>query len=232
MRASSVGTKLGVLALALAALLFLLFPILRPWHDETTRAGAIAAFGSGAWVASHLFGALGFVLVPLGLLAVRSVVFAAPTGRLAMLAVVLCWLGAGLLLPFFGSETFALNAIATAGRADASLDVVALSDGVRMGATAVATFGIGMLAVAVGAIAAAVAVARSGVLPRYAGLLFAIGLALYLPQLFTPPWLRITHGVLLALGLLILALATWNKAHDEPNAGLTTVVAADAPVQG
>jgi hypothetical protein len=219
-------------ALALAALAFLSFPLLRPWHDEGTRAGAIAAFGSGAWVASHLMGALGFVLVPLGLLAVRSIVFSAPTGRLAMTSVVLCWLGAGLLLPFFGAETFGLNAIATAGSTDATLDVLALSEAVRMGSAAVTTFGIGLLAVAVGSIAAAVAIARSGVLPRYAGLLFAIGMALYLPQFFGPPWVRIAHGVLLALGLVFLALATWNAARDEPAPAATDPTTVESPEQG
>src|SRR5690606_28524857 len=195
MTASRSGTRLGVVALALAGLLFLLFPVFRPWHDETTQAGAIAAFGSGAWVAAHLFGAIGFVLVPLGLVAVRRVLAATSARRLASIGVVLCWLGAGLLLPYFGAETFGLNAIAAAAREGATLDVVALSADVRLGATAVTTFGIGLLAVAVGAIAAAVAIARSGVLPRYAGTLFAVGLALYLPQFFAPPWLRITHGV-------------------------------------
>ena len=82
-----------------------------------------------------------------------------------------------------------------------------------MGAAAVTTFGLGLLAVAVGGVMAAVAIARSGDLPRHAGTLFAVGIAIYLPQFFTPPWVRITHGLLLGLGLLVLAAATWNTAN-------------------
>lgn len=212
------GTRLGVVALVLAGLSFASFPILRPWHDETTQAGAIAAFGSGAWVAAHLLGALGFVLVPLGLVAVTCLISAAGPRRLARTGAVLTSLGAGLLLPYFGAETFGLNAIARdaiarAAADGASLDVVALAEGVRLGAAAVTTFGLGLLAVAVGGVMAAVAIARSGDLPRHAGTLFAVGIALYLPQFFTPPWVRIAHGLLLGLGLLVLAAATWNAAN-------------------
>lgn len=217
------GTRLGVVALVLAGLSFASFPILRPWHDETTQAGAIAAFGSGAWVAAHLFGVLGFVLVPLGLVAVTCLISAAGPRRLARTGAVLTSLGAGLLLPYFGAETFGLNAIARdaiardaiarAAANGASLDVVALAEGVRLGAAAVTTFGLGLLAVAVGGVMAAVAIARSGDLPRHAGTLFAVGIAIYLPQFFTPPWVRITHGLLLGLGLLVLAAATWNTAN-------------------
>ena len=207
------GTRLGVVALAIAGLSFASFPILRPWHDETTQAGAVAAFGSGAWVASHLLGALGFVLVPLGLLAVTCLITATGPRRGARTGAVLTSLGAGLLLPYFGAETFGLNAIVRAAADGASLDVVALADGVRLGAAAVTTFGLGLLAVAVGGVMAAVAISRSGELPRHAGTLFAVGIALYLPQFLTPPWLRIAHGLLLGLGLLVLAAATWNAAN-------------------
>lgn len=212
------GTRLGVVALVLAGLSFASFPILRPWHDETTQAGAIAACGSGAWVAAHLLGALGFVLVPLGLVAVTCLITAAGPRRLARTGAVLTSLGAGLLLPYFGAETFGLNAIARDAIARAAadgalLDVVALAEGVRLGAAAVTTFGLGLLAVAVGGVMAAVAITRSGDLPRHAGTLFAVGIALYLPQFFTPPWVRIAHGLLLGLGLLVLAAATWNAAN-------------------
>ena len=203
------------MALFLAGFAFLLFPVLRPWFDESTEAGAIAAFGAAAWITSHLLGALGFILVPLGLLAINRLLARRSAGRPLDAAVVLTWLGAGLLLPYYGAETFALNAIATSARAGADLDVLALSDAVRNGAAALTTFGLGLLAVAVGAIAAAIAISRSGVLPRYAGVLMAVGLALYLPQFFGPPWLRIAHGALLAVGLFILAGALWGAARDR-----------------
>jgi hypothetical protein len=52
--------------------LFLAYPALRPWHDEGTVAGATASMSSTAWVAAHFFAMLGFILMPLGLLALRA----------------------------------------------------------------------------------------------------------------------------------------------------------------
>jgi hypothetical protein len=48
-------TRLGAAALATAGVLFLLYPAVRPWEDESTLDGATKAMSSGAWVASHLF---------------------------------------------------------------------------------------------------------------------------------------------------------------------------------
>lgn len=214
MDAVAPATRFGIAALPVSGLAFLLFPALRPWHDEATEAGALAAFGSGAWLTSHLLGALGFLLVPLGLLAVHQLLRATPSAQLSRAAVVVCWLGVGFLLPYFGAEAFGLHAIARAAAEGQVLDVLALAEGVRMGAAAITTFGIGLVAVAVGAVMAAVAVANSGVLPRHAGVLMALGLALYLPQFFGPPWVRVAHGALLATGLFVLALAAWNAAEQ------------------
>ncbi|PZS17460.1 MAG: hypothetical protein DLM60_13770 [Pseudonocardiales bacterium] len=60
-------TRLGALAFGAAGVLFLLYPAVRPWNDETTAAGALRSMGSSAWVAAHLFAMIGFILVPLGL---------------------------------------------------------------------------------------------------------------------------------------------------------------------
>jgi hypothetical protein len=59
----------GALALAMAGALFVLYPAVRPWNDESTVAGATASMTSPAWVAAHFFAMLGFILLPLGLLA-------------------------------------------------------------------------------------------------------------------------------------------------------------------
>jgi hypothetical protein len=61
----------------------------------------------------------------------------------------------------------------------------------------------------VGAVLAAVAIWRSGVLPRSSGILFAVGFALFIPQFYLPPAGRIAHGVLVAAGSIWLALALW-----------------------
>lgn len=65
-------TRLGAVALAVSGVLFLLYPATRPYEDESTLEGATAAMSSNAWVAAHLFGIVGFVLLSLGLLALYN----------------------------------------------------------------------------------------------------------------------------------------------------------------
>src|SRR5215831_1359389 len=72
MSTSATRIRAGAAALAAAGLLFLAYPALRPWHDEGTVAGATASMSSTAWVTAHFFAMLGFILMPLGLLALRS----------------------------------------------------------------------------------------------------------------------------------------------------------------
>jgi hypothetical protein len=67
---------------------------------------------------------------------------------------------------------------------------------------------------------AAIAVWRSDVLPRASAILFAAGLALFLPQFFGPASVRIAHGILLAAGSIILAAALWASA-GRPRAAVT-----------
>ncbi len=193
--------KLGAGALAFAGVMFLLYPAVRPWHDESTVAGARASMSSGAWVASHFFAMLGFIAVPLGLLALRAVV----CSRLSFLALVTAWIGAGLTLPYYGAEDFGLHAIARSQTPDL-LDVV---DQVRYNPVAITMFGLGLILLAVAGILTAVAVWRSGVLPRTAGVLFAVGFALFLPQFYLPAAARIGHGVIVAAGCFWLAFALW-----------------------
>jgi hypothetical protein len=88
MSTSRTRTRLGALALAVAGVLFILYPAVRPWQDESTVKGAIKAMSSGAWVAAHLFAMVGFILVALGLLAVWNAVSGTRAERLALAAVV------------------------------------------------------------------------------------------------------------------------------------------------
>ncbi|HCT77039.1 MAG TPA: hypothetical protein DGG94_10135 [Micromonosporaceae bacterium] len=216
MSAPPTRNRFGAIALALAGIMFLLYPALRPWHDESTQEGAKASLSSDAWVFSHLFAMIGFILVPLGLFALRNIVSNTRAERVAFAALVTTWIGAGLTLPYYGAEDFGLNAIARKAVEGQSLDVVGLAEAVRYTPVAVTTFAIGLLALGAGAVLAAVAIWRSGVLPRYSGVPFAIGFALFLPQFFTPPAVRIGHGVLVAAGLIWMALTLW-KAKAQKN---------------
>jgi len=77
---------------------------------------------------------------------------------------------------------------------------------------AVTIFGVGLVLLGVGAVLAGVAVWRSALLPRYAGVLFAIGFALFIPQFFLGASPRIGHGVLVAVGCWWLAAALWKAS--------------------
>ena len=215
-------TRLGALALAAAGVLFVIYPAVRPWRDESTTGGALAAMSSGGWVASHLSGMLGFILLSLGLLAVRDAlgetgrtagVGSPPAGRPAAgpagAAVLTGWLGAGLILPYYGAETFGLHGIAGEAAAGSPLVLLDLVDAVRFDPVAVTMFGIGLLLLAAAGLLTAVAVWRSDLRPRGAGVALAAGLVLYLPQFYAPPAVRIGHGVLVAVGALWLAVVLW-----------------------
>jgi hypothetical protein len=196
----------GPAALAVAGVLFLVYPVVRPWGDATA-AGAAAAFASPAWLVAHLAAVVAFVLLALGLLSVRSALAGGPGARPADAAVVTTWLGVGLTLPYYGAEAFALHVLGSRALADGDAGLAAAVEEIRMGPVQLTTFGCGLVLLGVGAVLAAVAVRRSGALPRWSATPLAVGMALYLPQFFAPPALRVAHGVLVAAGCLLLALA-------------------------
>src|ERR671936_2201385 len=104
MSTSRTRSRSGALALAIAGVLFILYPAVRPWQDESTVDGATKAMSSSAWGAAHLFAMLGFILVALGLLAMWNAVSSTRAERLAFAAVVTGWIGVGLTLPYYGAE--------------------------------------------------------------------------------------------------------------------------------
>jgi hypothetical protein len=198
------------IALAVAGLLFLLYPAFRPWTDETTAAGALEALGSNAWVLSHFFAMVGFVLVALALLGLREIV--------GIRAVAVTWVGAGFTLPYYGAEDFGLHGAAVKGG-----NLLEVAEAVRYNPVAVTCFAVGLILLAVGAVLVAVAVWKSGTVNRYSGLAFAAGFVLFLPQFFTPAPVRIAHGVLMLVGLVWLAIAAAPKAEPAPRPALPTL---------
>ena len=218
MSTSATRIRAGAVALAAAGVLFLAYPALRPWHDEGTVAGAIASMSSTAWVTAHFFAMLAFILMPLGLLALRAAVAATRAEPLALTAAVLAWIGSGLVLPYYGAEDFGLHAIA--GPAGHQTSLLSLVHAVRYQSLALTMFGTGLVLLAAAGIMAAIAVWRSEVLPRTSAILFATGIALFLPQFFGPAAARIAHGILLAAGSIILAAALWASA-GRPRAAAT-----------
>lgn len=183
-------TGRGVVPFAAAGVLFVVYPALRPWSDQSTE-GMAAAFASPAWLVAHLSASAGFLLIGFGLLAVRD----RYRTRSAGLALGLWWTGAAMTLTYYGAETFALNALSGAP------DLAAMAEAIRMGPTQVVVFAVGLLLMAAAAVLAAVVIR-----PWPVVLPFALGMVLFLPQFFTTPALRIAHGVLLGIGCVLLAV--------------------------
>ncbi|MBV1850467.1 hypothetical protein [Catellatospora tritici] len=191
--------RVAAAALGASGVLFLLYPALRPWADESTAQGALHAMASPWWVATHLFAMIGFILVPLALLRVNSV------------AAAIMWIGAGLTLPYYGAEDFALNTVATKVAAGRQIDLLDIADGVRYHPAAAVTFLAGLLMLGLGAVWAAVAVWRAATLTRFGAIAFAAGFVLFIPQFFAGEAVRIAHGGLMLIGCAWLAAGLWRS---------------------
>lgn len=208
-------------AFVAAGLAFLLFPLLRPWPDETVATINLAtAFASDRWVVAHLFGILGLALVAPAFLGLRTVLTQAGPADgdragvrpgagvgAATWALVTAWTGAGLAALYFGAEIFGIRTIAEAALRDGDLGMLADIEVLRMQPWAVTLFAAGLLLLAVSGVLAGVALWRAGTRPRWAGIPLAIALVLVLPQFFGGPELRITHGFLFAAGCVLVAAA-------------------------
>jgi len=208
---NTLRTRLTALSLAIAGVCFALYPAIRPFTDESTLQGA-EAFASPAWFLAHSSAMVGFILLTLGLLGLYSQFRETTAGRLGMAALVVTWMGVGLTLPYYGAETFALRAVGQEALRQNNVDLlVTITNSFRFG-PGVWFFGPGLLAIAVGAILFAIAVWRSGVLTKWSGIPLAVGLALFLPQFYTSPPVRIGHGLLVAVGCWVIA---WGMANHR-----------------
>src|SRR6187551_936197 len=188
-----ISTRQGALAFAATGLLFLVYPVLRPYVDETTLDG-LRSFATNSWIIAHLAAVLGFILLPLGLLGLRA-------GGTAFL---LTWLGVGLTLPYYGAEVFGLHAIGERSAADGTTALLGMVDTIRYNPYAATMFITGLLLIAAGTITTAVDVWHSS-MPRWSAVPFATGFALFNPQFFTTAPFRIAHGVLIAASCAWLA---------------------------
>ena len=191
-------------AFALAGLLFVLYPAIRPFSSEVGMDGA-RAFASSSWVVAHSLGIAAFVLVALGALGLHlRLRETAGAGRTSV-AVSMIWIGAGLTLPYYGAEAFGLHALGqhVLSHNDPAA-VQPLAHAIRWGA-GIWFVVVGLLQLAVGSILLAAAVWRSGVFARWSAIPLAAGLLLYLPQFGASQPLRVTHGMLMLAGCFWLA---------------------------
>ena len=200
--------RLTSLAFVLAGLLFVLYPIVRPFSSETGLEGA-AAFGSTAWIVAHSFGIFAFVLIALGLFGIYLRVQATVAEGAALVGLVLSWIGVGLLLPFYGAEVFGLHAIGEEALMENNGALVSLAASVR-GEPGIWFLLLGLGLLGVGVVVFAVAMWRSGIFLRWIGIPLAAGFALYIPQYLAPQWLRVAHGLLITASCILIA---WNLAR-------------------
>ena len=212
--ARSTRIRLGAAALGSAAFLLAVFPLIRPFfrldifEPERTIAVASPVFASVAWVFSHYLALLGFVLLQVGLLALYAFHAGAEGEPRALRGVAWGLPGVALILPALGVEVYTMPAIGQLHLAGVTGLAPMITLTYRGPMTAVLLFG--QLFLAVGMFNFAAAIRRGGRLPTRAGLVFAIGLALWLPMLPRP--VRVVDGLLIGLGGIPLAWSMWHKA--------------------
>jgi len=204
---NSIRIRFGAAGLAIAGVLFVMYPAIRPFSDETTLEGA-AAFASSSWLVAHVLAMIGFILIALAAGALWLALSASRAERVAFRAAVATAVGVGLSLPFYGGEAFGLHAIGTAALREQSTTILAISGDVRGGA-ALVIFLAGLTVLGLGAVGLAIAAWRSGVLGKWSGVPFAVGFGLFIPQFFWAQPLRVAHGALIALGCFWIASELW-----------------------
>jgi len=209
----------AALTLGLSSVALAVFPLIRPFFpfDPTTPAetlaGASRAVTSARWLIAHYLALAGFVLLLYVLPALRMRLAAAGVEARARRATLLSGVGVGLILPTLGVELYALPAI---GRLylDGQLAVAELVGLIYRGA-AVLVMLLGLLLLAIGAVIFARAVGKTGALPRWAAVTYAVGLGFWCPLL--PPPVRIVDGLLIGVGGLGLAWALRRSPPQRPS---------------
>jgi hypothetical protein len=214
MRVARAGhARLGAASLAVAGILFVLYPALRPFSSEVGLDGA-AAFGSGRWLVAHMLAMVGFALLAVGLLCWYATRAQRPAAGRAFRATTVTVLGIALSLPFYGGEAFGLHAIGRRALQRQDPDLVGLASTVRGGA-GLALFLTGLIVLAIGTILVARAIWRAPDYARWSGIPLALAFSLYIPQFFGTQALRVAHGLLVALGCGWLAVELWRLGRAE-----------------
>ena len=209
--------RMGALALGLSALLLTAFPLVRPFFPLDPRspgetlAIASPSITSAPWVVAHLLAIVAFVLLPFGMLALYAYLRAGLMEARGLRALAWSLAGIALIMPMLGFETHVLPILGRLYLAGTTgiASVVAL---IYLG-PAIVVFLLGLLFLAIGAVYLAVAIWQDGRLPRWAGVLFAIGIALWFPPFPRP--LRIIDGFFIGLGGLWLATNLWQAGDGS-----------------
>jgi hypothetical protein len=153
--------RLSSIALAIAGVLFVLYPALRPFSDEVSLQGA-RAFASPNWWLAHLLAMFAFALLLVGLLGFFLSVEATVVEPLGYWALVLGIVGVGLTLPFYGGEGFGLYAIGQAVHLKQDADLLNIGAVVR-GGIGLRMLQMGLMVLTISAVLVAIMVWKSGI---------------------------------------------------------------------
>jgi hypothetical protein len=209
---------IGLLGLALyGALIF--FSSLNPQPDYNTHLEAWARYvTTNHYVLEHLFlSILGQILAIFGVFALGAYLAASRAGGMGLVAMVITVLGSALLLVVLGVSTFAAPEEGQAVLAGRNLEELPSS----FADTALALTGLGYILLGfVGNILLGVAIWRSGILPKWAGALWAgAHVLIYLSQAYastigarsTPPTVLV-GAVLVAISGAWMAFSVLSRA--------------------
>ncbi|MGX9134202.1 hypothetical protein ACWV26_07455 [Rummeliibacillus sp. JY-2-4R] len=205
--------RISALSLVISGILFALYPMIRPFSDETSLQGG-TAFASTNWLVAHILAIFAFTLLPLGILGLHNFLQGRVVNSLTYWAMVLCLTGIGLTLPFYGGETFGLHAIGQEAVRQQAVNLVSIATVVRSGPGLV-IFLTGLLLLAIAAILLAIAIWRCGGYTKWSGIPFAIGMGLYIPQFISDQPYRVAHGILVAIGCIWLGIVLWRKRIES-----------------
>jgi len=89
---SAARMRFDALSMALAGILFVLYPAVRPFSDETSLQGA-QAFASTAWILAHTLAILGFILLAWGIFTLFTLLQGTTAERPMVWGLALSWLG-------------------------------------------------------------------------------------------------------------------------------------------
>ena len=201
----------GAFALGMSALLLTAFPLVRPFFPldpslpGETLAVASPLVTSACWLVAHFLAMGAFVLLPFGMLALYAYLRAGPMEPRALRALAWGIAGIVLIMPMLGFETFVLPILGSLYLAGTT-GIAPVMGPIYLG-PAIAVFLLGLLLLAIGAVYLAAAIWRDSRLPRWAGVLFAIGLALWFPPF--PRMVRVIDGFFIGLGGLWLTSSLW-----------------------
>jgi hypothetical protein len=204
--------------LGLAAILLAAFPLMRPFFPldptspDPTLIVASAAITSTRWLLAHSIAMVAFVLLLYGILALYSRLADGDGEPPAFRAMVCSLAGIVLIMPMLGVETHILPLIGKlylAGRTG-----IAPIVGMIYLGTPLVVFLLGLLLLAIGSIYLAVAIWQTRLLPRWAGVIFTTGLALWFPPF--PHTVRVVDGVLIGIGGNWLAYSIWQVRGPRP----------------